>query len=82
MAWSDSGSFLDTEETYKKAFALDWSRALRSHGLANYILKNDDGESEDDDDEEDDSGDEDQDAAAEIAEVRGLSDRASPLMTL
>jgi hypothetical protein len=46
-AWSDSGSFLDTEETYRKAFALDWSRALRSHGLAAYILKHGSGESKD-----------------------------------
>ena len=44
-AWSDSGTFLDTEETYRKAFALDWSRALRSHGLAAYILKHAKGES-------------------------------------
>ena len=46
-AWADSGSFLDTEETYRKAFALDWSRALRSHGLAAYILKHGSGESKD-----------------------------------
>ena len=46
-AWSDSGTFLDTEETYRKAFALDWSRALRSHGLAAYILKHGSGESKD-----------------------------------
>ena len=46
-AWSDSGTFLDTEETYRKAFALDWSRALRSHGLAAYILKHAKGESKD-----------------------------------
>lgn len=52
--WADSGSFLDTEEVYDKAFSLDWSQALRAHGLAQYIRKNDDGES---DDGEDDDGD-------------------------
>ncbi len=51
-AWADSGSFLDTEETYRKAFRLDWARALRSHGLAAYICKHDDGES----DEEEEQG--------------------------
>jgi len=47
--WSDSGGFYDTEEMYQQAFALDWGRALRAHGLAAYILKHDDGESDDED---------------------------------
>ena len=38
-AWSDSGSFLDTEEMYGRALDLDWGRALRAHGLAAFILK-------------------------------------------
>lgn len=66
-AWADSGTFIDTPETYEKAFNLDWSHALRSHGLVKYILKNDDGES-------DDEADEDGDGIAddELVEVGGV----------
>ena len=53
-AWSDSGTFYDTVEVYERAFNLDWSQALRSHSLANFILKHDDGESDDEADDDDD----------------------------
>ena len=45
---ADSGDWYDTPAVYEKAFALDWSRALRTHKLAAFILKNDDGDSDDD----------------------------------
>ena len=41
---------------YEKAFNLDWSMALRSHGLAKFILKHDDGESDDEGEDVDGDG--------------------------
>jgi len=64
-AWSDSGTFYDTEEVFEKAFSLDWSRALRSHGLAAYILRNDDGDSDSDEEE----------AEAAVEQVEPLAER-------
>ena len=53
---SDSRSYVDTIECYEKAFALDWSRALRKHKLAAYILKFDvEGESDDEGERADDN---------------------------
>ena len=65
--WADSGSFLDTDEAYERAFNIDWSMALRAHGLAHYIRTHDDGES-------DDEADEDGDGVAddELVEVGGV----------
>ena len=53
--WTDSGSFFDSISHYDKAFSTDWSRALRTHKLAQFIVKCDDGDS--DDGEEDADGD-------------------------
>ena len=36
--WADSADFHDTNSMYERAFTLDWSRALRSHKLANFIM--------------------------------------------
>lgn len=49
--WSDSKSFHDTPEMWERAFSLDWSRALRSHKLASFIMRHDDGDSDDEDDD-------------------------------
>ena len=46
--WADSKDWYDTPEVVERAFALDWSRALRTHKLASFIVKNDDGESDED----------------------------------
>ena len=56
-SWADSGSFYDDEAVYDKTFSLDWSRALRTHKLAEFILKIDDGDGEDSGDDEDLDGD-------------------------
>jgi hypothetical protein len=51
--WADSGQFHDTDECYERAFIFDWSRALRAHKLASYIVHHDEeGESDDDEAEE------------------------------
>ena len=54
--WADSKAFLDTEAVYEKGFCLDWSRALRSHRLAAFILKNDDGDGDASGEEDDAEG--------------------------
>ena len=69
--WADSKGFHDTAELYEKAFAIDWSRALRSHKLAKYIIKSDDGDGDDSGGEAGDDGDADGDGFedSEIVEV-------------
>ena len=69
--WAESRDFYDTEEVYEAAFSLDWSRALRSHRLAEWILKHDDGDGEDSDDD-DDEGMEGGGESGEIIEVGNI----------
>ena len=46
--FADSGDFYDDATTLRRAFDVDWSLAVRSHDLAGYIMRHDDGESDDD----------------------------------
>ena len=55
---SDSKSFYDTAKCYEKAFSRDWSRALRAHKLAAYIMKHDAEGDSDDEGEADGAADE------------------------
>lgn len=57
QTWADGKAFYDVDETVQKAFQSDWSRALRSHGLAHYILKHEDEGGDDDVGGADDDGD-------------------------
>ena len=57
VKWADSRSFYDTPACYERAFSFDWSRALRAHKLAAYIMKNDaEGDSDDEDEVADEHG--------------------------
>ena len=44
--FAESGSFYDDATTLRRAFDVDWSLAIRSHDLAGYIKKHDDGDDE------------------------------------
>lgn len=78
---NDSRSFFDTEAMFERAFCLDWSRALRSHRLAECILNNDDGDhgsdSEDDDDNDAIALDVEK-ALADLLDVEPASEDSAP----
>ena len=48
--WADSGNYYDTEDVYRRAFEHDWLLAVNAHGLARFIQRNDDGDSDDGED--------------------------------
>ena len=81
-AWSDSASYLDTDEMYRRAFELDVAKALASHGLSEFILKHDDGESDGGGEDWDNDGIEDDEidevAAAMWEHHNTICNRAAP----
>ena len=54
---ADSLDFYDTEAVMRKAFDKDWSLAIRTHGLADFIKRLDDGESDDEEETANEQGD-------------------------